>query len=154
MVLVTELAITMIVKAAHHNTAACAAGCRCRKRISENHTVSGNGIDCRGFRDGIAVAAQGRALIIGNDKQHIAISSPQRRLENTQGKTGRKQAESQAVGHGVRQHDRSGVVDYKIRGGHKILSNHNPAEPHCWMVGHGRASRMASGQYSLMRMSM
>ena len=116
MVLVTELAITMIVKAAHHNTAACAAGCRCRKRISENHTVSGNGIDCRGFRDGIAVAAQGRALIIGNDKQHIAISSPQRRLENTQGKTGRKQAESQAVGHGVRQHDRSGVVDYKFVG--------------------------------------
>ena len=68
MVLVTELAIAMIVKAAHHNTAARAAGCRCRKRISENQPVAGNGIDCRGFRDGIAIAAQSRALIIGNDE--------------------------------------------------------------------------------------
>ena len=76
MVLVAKLAITMIVQSAHHNTAACAAGSSCGKRISENHPVSGNGIDCRSFRDRVPVAAQGGALIISDDEQHIPVSSP------------------------------------------------------------------------------
>ena len=69
-------------------------------------------------------------------------------MKDTERKTDGEQWESQAVGQGVYQHDRSGVVDYTFVG------MHDPAGFRRWVLDCSRTSRMTRYQYSLMRMSM
>ena len=97
MVLVTKLAIAVIVQATHHDAAACTAGSGGRKCVAEDDTVSGNGVNCRCFRNGIPVTTQSRTLIVGDDKQHIPLGSVEGGLKDTPRQAQSEQWESQTV---------------------------------------------------------
>ena len=147
-VLVTKLTIAMIVQTAHYHTATCAAGSCGRKCVTKEDAITSNGINCRCFCNRIAVTTQGGTLVVRDDEQHISLGGVHSWLTDTHGKTDSQQRKSQAVGHGVYQHDRFGVVDYRFVG------IHEPAGLRGWVLGCSRTSRMKRLQYSLMRMSM
>ena len=77
-VLVTKLTIAMIVQTAHHDTATGTAGSRGCKCVSKEDTITGDGINCRCFRNRIAVTTQGWTLVVGDDEQHISLGTAHR----------------------------------------------------------------------------
>ena len=78
MVLVSELAIAVVVQSTHDDAATRAAGRGGGKSVSKDHSVSRDGIDGWRDGDGVAIATERWAFVVGDDEEHIPFSSLER----------------------------------------------------------------------------
>ena len=72
--LVAELSVAVIVQSAHHDASAGTAGRRRCKCVSKHQPIGRDRIDRRRFCGGVSVAAQRRALVVGDDENDVPLS--------------------------------------------------------------------------------
>ena len=85
-VLVAVLTVGMVVEAAHHHrSTGRATGC-CGIGVEEEGSVLGEGVDGRSLGYRVAVATQGRALVVGDEKDDVFLSSGKGGCPETEGR--------------------------------------------------------------------
>ena len=84
-VLMSKLSVTVIVQTAHHDTATGATRSGGRKRIAKDDTISSDCVNGGRLGNGIAIAAQGRAFVVGDEEAVNTYRNRNRRLKTSAG---------------------------------------------------------------------
>ncbi len=71
--LMPKLAVAMVVQSAHHDTATGTAGGGGGKGVAKDHAICGDRIDRGCHRHGVAIAAQRRTFVIGDDEYYVSL---------------------------------------------------------------------------------